>query len=382
MPETYDIGGYGGMVADRVRTDAYAAAIARAVRPGSVVLDIGAGAGVFSLLAVRAGARRVYAVEPADAIHAAREIALENGMADRIELIQGISTEIELPERADVVVSDLRGALPLFQQHVASIADARARLLAPGGVLIPRADTLRAAPVEAAEAYHRIVDPWDEGAFGLRMTAARRMAVNTWARARLPGDGFLAEACTWAVLDYRTVTEPDVRASLAWTVAREGTVHGLSLWFDADLAEGIGYSTAPGGTETVYGTPLLPFAEPVQVAAGDRIAVDLQARLVGDDYAWIWDTRIERAGRPPVRFRQSTLQGQPISLARLRRRAHGFRPALGEAGRIDRMILGWMDGGASLEEIAREVRAAFPARFARWEDALTRVGRLSDEYAE
>ena len=208
------------------------------------------------------------------------------------------------------------------------------------------------------------------------------MAVNTWARARLPADGFLAEARTWAVLDYRTVAEPDVRASLAWTVARAGTVHGLSLWFEAELAEGIGYSTAPGGPETVYGTPLLPFAEPVEVAAGDRIAVELQARLVGDDYAWIWDTRIERPGQSSVEFRQSTLLGQPISPARLRRRAHGFRPALGEAGRIDRMILGRMEGGASLEEIAREVQAAFPARFARWEDALTRVGRLSDEYAE
>ncbi|HST61073.1 MAG TPA: methyltransferase domain-containing protein, partial [Longimicrobium sp.] len=354
MPETYDIGGYGGMMADRVRMDAYAAALARAVRPGSVVLDLGAGTGVFSLLAVRAGARKVYAIEPADAIHAAREIARENGMADRIEFIQGVSTEIELPERADVIVSDLRGALPLFQHHVATIADARARLLAPGGVLIPRADTLCAAPVQAEEAYRRIVGPWEEGAHGLRMTAARRMAVNTWSRARLPAEGLLAEPCTWAVLDYQTVTEPNVRTALAWTAARSGTVNGLSAWFQAELADGIGYSTGPGGPETVYGTPFFPFAEPVEVAAGDQIAVDLQARLVGDDYAWIWDTRIERAGRSTVEFRQSTLLAQPISPTRLRRRAHGFRPALGEAGRIDRMILGRMDGGASLEEIARE----------------------------
>ena len=381
MPETYEIAGYGGMVGDRVRMDAYAAAIARAVRPGSVVLDIGAGTGVFSLLACRAGARRVYAVEPGDAIHAAREIARENGMADRIQLIQGVSTEIGLPERADVIVSDLRGALPLFQHHVASIADARARLLAPGGTLIPRADTLRAAPVQAAEAYGRVVGPW-EGVAGLRMTAARRMAVNGWIKASLPPDALLAEPCTWAVLDYRTLAEPDVRAAPAWTMARAGTAHGLSLWFDAELAEGIGYSTGPGAPEMVYGTPFLPFAEPVAVAAGDRIAVELQARLVGDDYVWIWNTRIERGGRPPLELRQSTLLGAPIPPARLRKRAHGFRPALGEEGRIDGMILGRMDGGASLEEIARAVHAAFPARFARWEDALTRVGRLSEQYAE
>lgn len=381
MPETYDVGGYGGMVADRVRTDAYAAAIARAVRPGDVVLDIGAGTGVFSLLACRAGARRVYAIEPAEAIHTAREIARENGMADRIEFIQGVSTEIHLPERADVVVCDLRGALPLFQHLVPAVADARARLMAPGGILIPRADTLFAAPVDAAEAYGKLTGPWED-VHGLRMTAARRIALHAWSKARLGADALLAEPCAWAVLDYHTMTEPDVRASLAWTVARAGTAHGLSLWFRADLADGIGYETGPGAPETVYGTPFVPFTEPVPVAAGDRIAVDLQARLVGEDYVWVWNTRIERADGGAVEFRQSTLLGQPLSAARLRKRAHGFRPALGEEGRIDRMILGRMDGGASLEEIAREVQAAFPARFARWEDALTRVGRLSDAYAE
>ncbi|HEX6912250.1 MAG TPA: 50S ribosomal protein L11 methyltransferase, partial [Longimicrobium sp.] len=104
MPETYDLAGYGAMAGDRVRMKAYAAAIARAVRPGDVVLDVGAGTGVFSLLACRAGARRVYAVEPADAIHTARELARENGFADRIDFIQGVSTAIGLPEKADVVV--------------------------------------------------------------------------------------------------------------------------------------------------------------------------------------------------------------------------------------------------------------------------------------
>lgn len=380
MPETYALGGYGGMVADRVRTDAYAAAIARVVRPGDVVLDIGAGAGILSLLACRAGARRVYAVEPAEAIHTARAIAAENGLADRITFIQGVSTMIDLPERADVIVSDLRGALPLFQHLVPSMVDARTRLLAPGGTLIPRADALWAAPVEAAEAYARIVGPWEDGNLGLRMTAARRQAVNAWTKARLDADALLAEPVQWAVLDYRTVAEPDARASLAWTAAREGTVHGLSVWFQAELAEGIGYGTGPGAPETIYGTPFVPFAEPVRVDAGDRIAVDLQARLLGDDYVWVWETRIDRAAADSVRFRQSTALAEPLSPAKLRRRAHGHRPVLGEEGRIDRMVLERMDGGATLEEIARALHAAFPARFSRWEDALTRVGRLSEHY--
>ena len=35
-----------------------------------------------------------------------------------------------------------------------------------------------------------------------------------------------------------------------------------------------------------------------------------------------------------------------------------------------------------LKAAARELRERFPARFATWEEALTRVGRLSEEYAD
>ena len=58
----YHVADYDAMLADAARSGAYAAAIARAVRPGDVVVELGTGVGFFAVAAVRAGARRVYAI--------------------------------------------------------------------------------------------------------------------------------------------------------------------------------------------------------------------------------------------------------------------------------------------------------------------------------
>ena len=101
----YNIVAYGSMIADRGRTNAYATALNAAVDAASVVLDIGAGPGIFTLLACKAGARKVYAVEPDGSIEVAREAVAANGFQDRVEFIQALSTEITLPEQVDVIVA-------------------------------------------------------------------------------------------------------------------------------------------------------------------------------------------------------------------------------------------------------------------------------------
>src|SRR5574338_341457 len=136
----YSLHFYGQMLADAPRMDAYASALRHAIKPDSVVMDLGCGPGVFALLACKLGARRVYAVEPNNVIGLAREAAVANGFASRIEFFDTLSTDVTLPEPATLIVSDLRGVLPYYQQHLPSILDARKRLLARDGVLIPRRD--------------------------------------------------------------------------------------------------------------------------------------------------------------------------------------------------------------------------------------------------
>jgi protein arginine N-methyltransferase 1 len=310
----YSLHFYGQMLADAPRMDAYTAALRNAVKPDSVVLDLGCGPGVFALMACKFGARRVYAVEPDSIIGVAREAAVANGCLDRIEFFEGLSTEITLSEPASVIISDLRGVLPWFEQHIPSIIDARERLLARGGVLIPRRDVLWAAVVEAPEQYEDLVGPWQK--FDLDLTAGTRLITNTWRKSYLKPEQLLADPVCWTTIDYYEVQNADVRGEISWNAARNGTAHGVAVWFDSELADGISFSNHPAAPKMIYGVGLFPFSQPVEVKEGERMQVRLAANLVQDGYVWRWDTDFLKAS-----FKQSTFYGVPLSQAQLRKSA-------------------------------------------------------------
>lgn len=378
----YSITGYGKMIADSIRTGAYASAIGRAIKPDSVVLDIGTGIGILAMLACQFGARRVYAIEPDEAIQVAREIAAANGFTDRIEFIQDLSSRITLRERVDVIVSDLRGILPLFRHHIPSIIDARKRFLAPDGLLIPEQDTIWAAVAEAPDLYERYATLWSDNAYGLDLGAARRLVVNTWQKGRVDSDQLLTRPQQWAVLDYNSIESANISAEMTFTVMRAGRAHGLSMWFDGLLAKGVSFSNAPGHPELIYGSAFFPFSSPLTTAVGDRVSVKLSADLVGDDYIWRWNTQVAGEGdKIKADFKQSTFFGAPLSPAQLRKRESSYVPALDKEGQIDRLILSLMNGQLSLGDIAHRVANDFPDRFKSWQDALTRAGELSLKYS-
>ena len=311
----YSLNFYGQMIADAPRMDAYAAALRQAVDRDSVVMDLGCGPGVFALLACKLGARRVYAVEPNNVIGLAREAAAANGFADRIEFFDKLSTEITLPEPATIIVSDLRGVLPFFQQHIPAILDARKRLLARDGVLIPKRDVLWAAVVEAPEQYAELVSPW-QNQFDLDLSAGTRFITNTWRKSHIKPEQLLADPVCWNTIDYYEVESPDARAEISWRVARNGTAHGFVVWFDSELIDDVRFSNHPSAPRMIYGQGFFPFLEPVTVSEGDRIDLQLIAKFVQDDYVWRWDTDFKDQS-----FKQSTFYGVPLSTAQLRKSA-------------------------------------------------------------
>jgi SAM-dependent methyltransferase len=378
----YSVSFYGTMIADGPRVDAYVEALRRTVTPDSVVIDLGSGPGFFALLACRFGAKRVYAIEPNNIIELARKSASANGFDDRLICIQDFSSSISLDEPADIIISDLRGILPWFQQHLPAIQDARERLLKPGGTLIPKRDFLWSALVNAPEKYEELTAVWKRDRFDLDFTAGRPHVVNTFTKFRPRLEQLLVEPLLWHTIDYCQVDRSDVTAEMRWQISKPGTAHGFVVWFDSELCEGVMFSNHPSQPELVYGSAFFPFTESIQLSANDEIKIVIQADLVDKDYVWRWNTTVKKADTGlEAGFKQSSFFSVPLSPAQIHKQAAGFIPTANEEGLITAFVLALMDGKSSVEEIAKQVATRFPSAFANSYQALTAVTRLSQRYS-
>jgi protein arginine N-methyltransferase 1 len=373
----YALQSLGGMAGRGVRYAAYTAALRTAAHGTTTVLDVGCGPGFWAIIAARYGAARVYAIEPDESIRWGREAARRLGLADRVRFLRGMFTEAHLPERVDCIVSDLRGCLPLFSTHIPSIVDARTRLLKPGGRLIAARDTLWAAIVEVPGFHRKLTEPWLKKAWKGAYEPALDVILNQTHKDRFRRAALMSKPECWAALDHATIESADVSARLEFSVERAGTGHGIGVWFDADLGNGIGFSNAPGEPELVYGRLVLPWLKPVALQAGDAVRLDIRARLVHDDYVWAWSTDLPD-GR---RFEQNTLHTLAASMEELKRRAGNAVPSLNQDAAMDAFILNALDGRTSVMAAAEAVMATYPGRFKHRADAMSHVGDLAVKYS-
>jgi protein arginine N-methyltransferase 1 len=381
----YDIYDYGGMIRDRVRTDNYARALRASVNEDSVVLDIGTGVGIWSLLACQFGARKVYAIEPSDVIHVARELAVANGFADRIEFIQDLSTRISLPERADILVTDMHGVVPMFEQNLPSMIDARKRLLVPNARSIPEKETLWAAPVESVDSFEKAAQPWIDRPYGLEFGPAQRLALNDWfkVKARVTSANLLGQPACWATLNFQTIEDPNVGGEVTIKATRSGTGHGFLVWFDTELGNGIEFSNQPDCPETIFGQAFFPWPQPVPIFEGDLISLGVRCDLVGAFHLWRWKTIIHtQSGQDRIQFNQSNFLTMPLSVSALQKQPPDQKLRLNREGEIQEYILSLMNGQNTIESVVSETLAKFSEGFADPAEARRVVASLAKKYSE
>ena len=306
-----------GMVLDGARVAAYRRALDAAIDEGATVADVGAGSGLLSVLACRAGAGRVFAIEPSPVIGLARELVAANGCGDRVTFLRADAAGVELPGPIDLVVSDLRGTLPLRLPQLRALAGFTRRWLAPGGTSVPGRDTLWAAPCRNRRAIHRRAiqhSSAGEALADVDLSPLVASVTHTWWRQDLAAEDLAGEPRSWGEVVFGE--EPGrLRAELSWDFAEATVIDGLAAWFSADLGFGAAFDSAPGaGPETCYGQAFFPWPRRLEVAAGDVLGVTLRADPTGEHFTWSWRCDLRRAGASVASLDQSTFQAAALGL--------------------------------------------------------------------
>lgn len=296
------------------RVDAYRRALEAAVRPGSVVVDLGAGIGILSVIAARSGARRVFALERDDAASYARDVIASNGLEQIIMVIHGDARSAMLPEPADVMVMDIFGSFGLRPGGLAAFMDARDRLLRAEGRLIPETIELFVAPAEARDLWRECVDAWKTEVAGVRMDALRDRAANNRHDARLQTTELLGPAFRLGELSLGAIRDCTLCHQAELPVARTGTLRGFCGWFAASLGNGVRLTNQPGANGVNYAQCFLPLAEPVPVAPDDTVLLTLDNR---DNELLRWRGVVRRQDAAHVAFDHCTFLGAPLSSASL-----------------------------------------------------------------
>jgi tetratricopeptide (TPR) repeat protein len=275
------------MINDFERNDAYDASLARAVKPGDLVLEIGTGSGIVAMMAARAGAGKVVTCEVVPALaEAAVETIARNGYSDKITVISKKSTRLEvgtdMPEKADVFVSELINIGMLAPNMLQILSHARRHLVKPEGAIIPAAARVYGALLECP--LLSAINPVGKIA-GFDMGNFDQFRSPAYAQIDLAADPHRFLSAPFNALDFDFRVDMATRGvqQIAIPVTEDGLLHGVAFWFDLFMDDTITYQSASLARSNHWKQAADFFPKPIPVKAGDVFPVE-----VGYDNTRIW----------------------------------------------------------------------------------------------
>jgi type II protein arginine methyltransferase len=265
------------MLADEIRNQAYEQAIRATVRPGDLVLDIGAGSGLLAMMAARAGAAKVVACEADSALAAtAREIVERNGYGEVIEVVAERSTKLDrsaaLAAGADVIVSEIFSHTLIDEGAIESLNHGMTRLARPGARIIPASASIQVALAEyrgEAPAPLGRVAGFDLSLFDRHVPRVTTVPLKS-DKLRLSGP-----AEPLFAFDFTSGEAPAEQRRRIGLTSGGGRVTCVAQWIRLELSDGVAFENAPGPDRRSH-WPCVLYAldEPLETGEGDQVEVE------------------------------------------------------------------------------------------------------------
>jgi len=300
--EGYDDQVYAFMRDDKARTQAYSDAITASCA-GKVVLDLGTGAlALLAIIAAKAGARKVYAIEVNEKAYlAACKTVVDAGLEDVITVLSGYSTEVELPEKVEVLVHEIIGEIASQEGVVAVLRDALPRFGHPQGCLsIPTRVQSLVAPAMMLDNKYWRKHPYQYK--DNRIGKNRNPHATSFKVWEFPARLLMSEPQPFEDIPFNEGLDAipvSQERQMCFQVTRDGVFEGLVVHVELDLdvdriLSSSNYVT--NGSHCSWDQIFVMTKERTQVRCGDRICVKSVTDLDRPAPEYTFEARVEYAG--------------------------------------------------------------------------------------
>lgn len=296
------------MISDMLRNKSFEKAIFKIINDLDIVADAGAGTGILSFLAVKAGAGKVYAIEKdRRLIQITKELCYANKLQDKVFLIQGDIQNVMLPEKVDVIISECLGSFGVNSHLLPALLDFRRNNLRPSGKVIPYKIKLYIAPYETI-LYDLFVRFWEDKILDIDFKSLMKYVENQVFVIIGEENGVLADSSLLFEVDLLRDSEVRSVSNIEFEIRRRGILHGFIGWFEAMLHPNIILTTSPSAPRTHWYQVFFPLQNKMKVAEKEKVEVNFNAEITTKGIRWRWQTYLPLKG---ITFCQDTNLSYP-----------------------------------------------------------------------
>ncbi len=276
------------MLNDDRRNLAYDQAIRKAAKGAEHVLEIGTGSGLLSMMAARAGAKKITTCEISEVlVEIARKVIRRNGFADRVTVIPKKSTQLkigqDLTRRADLLIAEVFDNGLLGEHFLPALQHAKQNLLQDDAVIIPAAATVYAMLLECPQLRRinpiRTVMGFDLSDFDILRSSSYRQVHLQHIDHQLLSDPI--EVCR---IDFQKEVPTSMQKDIKVKVGRNGLCHGVLFWFELHFDSETTLSTLNDSPSNHWKQALQFFDDNFMIKKGDEVTLGVLLKTTGLEF--------------------------------------------------------------------------------------------------